>query len=113
MTLYRNKYREESIRLKNWDYGSPGYYFVTVCTKDREHFFGEVACESTPPLTDNRLMPEPWAAPCGGVEGTHNYASLPPAAHAPHVSGAGSFEMNAIVRLTPIGEVANQYWLNI
>ena len=34
-----------------------GIDFDTVCTKDREHFSGEVACESTPPLTDNRMMP--------------------------------------------------------
>jgi hypothetical protein len=72
MSLYRNKYSRQSIRLKNWDYGSPGFYFVTICTKDREHFFGEVTCENSRPLTkeDRCLMPEPWAGPCGGGEGT-------------------------------------------
>lgn len=24
----------KSIRLKNWDYSSPGYYFVTICIKN-------------------------------------------------------------------------------
>jgi REP element-mobilizing transposase RayT len=28
--------------LKGYDYGSIGAYFVTICTKDREHLFGEV-----------------------------------------------------------------------
>lgn len=42
MTLYKNKYRVESIRLKNWDYASNGYYFVTICTKNRVNFFGEI-----------------------------------------------------------------------
>lgn len=42
MTLYKNKYRIESTRLKNWDYSSSGYYFVTICTKNREHFLGEI-----------------------------------------------------------------------
>ena len=40
--LFRNKYRIESIRLKNWDYSTPGYYFVTVCTKNRIDYFGYI-----------------------------------------------------------------------
>ncbi|MFH1745114.1 MAG: transposase [bacterium] len=42
MTLYKNKYRVESTRLKNYDYTSDGAYFITICTKDREYFFGEI-----------------------------------------------------------------------
>lgn len=36
---YRNKYRIPSARLQNWDYGSNAMYFVTICTKNREHYF--------------------------------------------------------------------------
>ena len=39
---FRGKYRIPSARLKNYDYGSPGAYFVTIVTKNREHFFGEI-----------------------------------------------------------------------
>jgi REP element-mobilizing transposase RayT len=28
--------------LTGWDYGSHGLYFVTICTKDRFHYFGEI-----------------------------------------------------------------------
>ena len=42
MTLYKGKYRIESARLKDWDYATPGFYFVTVCTRQRENIFGEV-----------------------------------------------------------------------
>ncbi len=42
MTWYKNKYRVESIRLKNWDYASPGGYFVTICTKNRVPYFGKI-----------------------------------------------------------------------
>ncbi len=42
MTLYKNKYRSETIRLKNWDYSSNGYYFITICTKNKECFLGEI-----------------------------------------------------------------------
>ena len=38
---YQNKYRIPSARLKNWDYGSNGAYFITICTQNREHFFGD------------------------------------------------------------------------
>lgn len=38
---FRGKYRIESVRLKGYDYSSDGAYFITICTKNREHFFGE------------------------------------------------------------------------
>ena len=40
--LFRNKYRIPSARAPWWDYGRDAAYFVTICTKDREHYFGEV-----------------------------------------------------------------------
>ena len=43
MTLYKGKYRIESARLNGWDYSSPGYYFLTVCTHNRECLFGHIA----------------------------------------------------------------------
>src|SRR5580698_4182952 len=39
---YRNKYRIESSRLQGWDYGSRGWYFVTICAKSHAHIFGEI-----------------------------------------------------------------------
>src|SRR3989339_126401 len=39
---FKNKYRVPTTRLQNWDYSSNGYYFVTICTKDRKHYFGEI-----------------------------------------------------------------------
>jgi len=42
VALYKNKYRVESARLKEWDYSIPRWYYVTVCTKKKKHFFGRV-----------------------------------------------------------------------
>jgi len=42
MPRYKNKYRNDTIRLRGYDYGSAGLYFVTICTADRAWFFGEV-----------------------------------------------------------------------
>ena len=36
-----NQSRRESIRLKEYDYGQPGAYFVTICTHRRVCLFGE------------------------------------------------------------------------
>ena len=46
MSLYKNKYRIESTRLDVWDYSKYGYYFVTICTKDKRSFFGRVIDEN-------------------------------------------------------------------
>ena len=42
MTKFMNKYRIESTRLQSWDYGNNGAYFITICTKKRKHFFGNI-----------------------------------------------------------------------
>ncbi len=39
---YKNKYRIPSARLQTWDYRWNAAYFVTICTADRQHFFGEI-----------------------------------------------------------------------
>ena len=38
---FRNKYRIDSARAKWHDYDD-GFYFVTICTKNREYFFGTI-----------------------------------------------------------------------
>jgi putative transposase len=42
LTLFREKYRIESSRLKGWDYSSEGLYYITICTKNREEIFGQI-----------------------------------------------------------------------
>lgn len=39
---FKNRYRIASTRLRNWDYSSDGAYFLTICTADRQHYFGMV-----------------------------------------------------------------------
>jgi|ERR1039458_513640 REP element-mobilizing transposase RayT len=40
MTRFQNRYQIESTRLAGWDYGSRGWYFATVCTKDKKCCLG-------------------------------------------------------------------------
>jgi REP-associated tyrosine transposase len=42
MSKYKEKYRVESTRLKTWDYRNGGYYYITILTKNRIHYFGKV-----------------------------------------------------------------------
>ena len=42
MDKYQNKYRIQSARLKGYDYTREGLYFITICTHNREHYFGEI-----------------------------------------------------------------------
>lgn len=42
MDKYKNKYRIASARAQWWNYGWNAAYFITICTKNREHFFGEI-----------------------------------------------------------------------
>jgi REP element-mobilizing transposase RayT len=39
---YQNRYRIASTRLQNWEYGWNAAYFVTICTKRRHHYFGDI-----------------------------------------------------------------------
>ena len=42
MDKFQNKYRIASARAQWWDYGWNGAYFITICTQNREHFFGKI-----------------------------------------------------------------------
>jgi putative transposase len=46
MKKFQNKYRIPPARLQNWDYGDNGAYFITICTQNRDHFFGEITTGS-------------------------------------------------------------------
>ena len=61
MTLFKNKYRIESARLKGWDYRNPGYYFVTIVTKRRNHYFGRVAGDDVRLSAVGEIAAQCWA----------------------------------------------------
>jgi REP-associated tyrosine transposase len=45
VTLFREQYRVESARRPGWDYTSAGWYFVTICARQREELMGTVVEE--------------------------------------------------------------------
>ena len=48
---FKNIYRIESARLQHWNYGWNAPYFITICTKNRICFFGDV-------VDDNMVLNE-------------------------------------------------------
>jgi REP element-mobilizing transposase RayT len=42
MKRYSGRFIIKSSRIKNWDYSTPGIYFITLCTEDHEHLFGKI-----------------------------------------------------------------------
>lgn len=87
------EYRSETVRLKSWDYGWNGVYFVTICTHNRKCFFGEVV--------ETNIDPDE------NVE-TQNLASLQPKSDEKIDSDA-----YAQMQLSEIGEIAETCWKNI
>ena len=55
--LYKGKYRIPSARLKGWDYSSCGYYYVTICTKNKTSWFGNIVENDDEPGAKILLSP--------------------------------------------------------
>jgi putative transposase len=59
-TLYRNRYRIPSTRLRGWDYRSPGIYAVTICVEERACCLGEVVEGRVARSRFGEIVAEEW-----------------------------------------------------
>ncbi|MBJ7882328.1 hypothetical protein [Gelidibacter salicanalis] len=73
---FRNQYRIESTRLKSWDYGSNGAYFITICTKNRIHYFGDVVGSQNIVETQNIASLQMQLSEIGKIA-DQNWLSIP------------------------------------
>jgi hypothetical protein len=39
---FRDKYKIPSNRLRGWNYGSSGHYYITIATAGRNRLFGQI-----------------------------------------------------------------------
>jgi REP element-mobilizing transposase RayT len=60
MTRFKDKYRVESARLKGYDYGSPGEYFVTICTDNWTCVLGDVVRGEARLSPIGQIVAEEW-----------------------------------------------------
>lgn len=51
---FQNKYRQDSRRIKNYDYGTDGIYFVTINTLNRANYFGSIVATDYCPSINNK-----------------------------------------------------------
>ena len=57
---YNNRYRIDTTRLPSWDYGANAPYFVTICTKNREKFFGKIINNSVRLSPISKIAQKYW-----------------------------------------------------
>ncbi len=72
MVLFKNTYRIESTRLKDWDYSRYGYYFVSICTKDKQHFFGDIVGDKMKLSEIGKIVAGEWRK----TDSIRDYAKL-------------------------------------
>jgi len=58
--LYNNKYKSDTIRLKNWDYSRGAFYFITICTKNKQNFFGKIEEDSMKLNSFGKIVEKFW-----------------------------------------------------
>lgn len=59
-SLYQNKFRVESSRLKNHDYSANGIYFITICTHNKIQYFGEIISSENILSTAGQIANKFW-----------------------------------------------------
>ncbi|MFZ1616934.1 MAG: hypothetical protein WAT41_06260, partial [Flavobacteriales bacterium] len=57
-----DRFHRQSNRLKGYDYTRAGAYYVTVCTPDRSHLFGEVVDERMALNALGKVVQQCWDA---------------------------------------------------
>lgn len=54
------QYRRASIRLPHHDYTAPGFYFVTICTRDMRCYLGDVKNDEVELSEIGQIVEEEW-----------------------------------------------------
>lgn len=49
-----------TLRLPGWDYSHEGLYFITVCTQNREYFFGDIVDGLMIPNEPGAMILKTW-----------------------------------------------------
>ncbi|NJD22682.1 MAG: transposase [Melioribacter sp.] len=58
--LFKNKYRIESARLKEFDYSATAWYYVTICTKGMIDWLGKIKNEKVELSSIGKIVLEEW-----------------------------------------------------
>ena len=74
----------KKIRLQSWDYRNQGIYFITILTKDRFHYFGEIQDGMSILSRQGKIAAECWFGLSGHFNGLtfHEFVVMPNHIHA-------------------------------
>lgn len=80
------KFNRQTVRLKTWDYRNPAYYFVTICTHQRQNLFedtrlGDIAANGLLQLPQKtyaqHLVLDEWVVMPNHVHAVFIFTRLP------------------------------------
>jgi len=108
------KHHRRSIRLKGYDYGRPGSYFITICVRDRECWFGEIRGDEVRLNDAGRVVAATWMDLPSRFPGvsTDTHVVMPNHLHGiVHITGQGAMgtgatQRGAINRAPTVGHAA-------
>jgi REP element-mobilizing transposase RayT len=60
MKYNREIHHRHSIRLEAFDYSSPGYYFITICSQNRESLYGNISQDSMVLNDSGEMIKAQW-----------------------------------------------------
>lgn len=60
MEKFKGKYRISSHRAQWWDYTKDAAYFITICTKNKELYFGEIVNQNMNLSTVGKIARRCW-----------------------------------------------------
>ena len=78
-------FHRRSIRLKGHDYSDDGFYFITICTKDRHCYFGRVVDDKMVLNEKGQIVKNEWLNTINIRQGEvilHEYIVMPNHFHA-------------------------------
>jgi REP element-mobilizing transposase RayT len=59
--MYNPKiHHRKSIRLKEYDYTNPNWYYITICTHNKEHLFGKIKNDKVILSEFGKIVTECW-----------------------------------------------------
>jgi putative transposase len=96
---------EKQYRRQGWDYSNPGYYFITICTKDRINLFRNIII-SNPVGTDLCVCSSPSKHVCSSP--SKHVCSSP----SKHVCSLNK-KKTIVGNLNPAGKMVEKWWREI
>lgn len=97
--------RKNSLRIQSFNYSFTGYYFVTICTKDKKHHFGEVRDEKMILTLTGKIVENCWNEIPGNFKNIalDNYVVMPN-----HLHGILIIQNVGVANLRPVPTKRNQ-----